>query len=54
MAMLVHGDNTSSVTDMHSMFYKASSFNADINARNTSLVTTMSRMFFIMYNIYYV
>ena len=37
--------NTSSVTSMWSMFYKTTSFNADISAWDTSSVTTMGGMF---------
>ena len=38
--------NTSSVTDMYSMFDGASAFNADISGWNTSSVTSMFGMFY--------
>ena len=41
----ISGWNTGNVTDMHNMFYGASSFNGDISRWNTSNVTDMHNMF---------
>ena len=38
--------NVSSVTDMNSMFYEASSFNGDISDWNVSGLKNMNRMFY--------